>query len=313
MTGRTGVRRAGATAGLVAALLLVPGREGAPGTTLDEFGAHHGGRWTALGPDDAPPPLEPRWQAAGSGVDWARLHVGPRGGWRASVVVVRLDPTRLTFALERRTRSGGTLGDWSVDETGRGPIVALNAGQFEGGRPWGWVVRDGLELQPPGRGPLSSALTVDTAGRVTLVPADEIPIVRYRPEIVQAFQSYPTLLRDGRVPEPLQVAGRGVDLDHRDIRLALGTLEDGRMLVVLTRFAQVGGVSLPFGPTVPETARLMRALGAVDAVMLDGGLSAQLRLGAGDSVGVWRGGRRVPLGLVATPRRAGPAERVSSR
>src|SRR6185437_8179626 len=54
------------------------------------------------------------------------------------------------------------------------------------------------------------------------------------------FQSYPTLLEgDGGVPAPLRAPASGtaaVDLGHRDARLALGNLRDGRLLVVLTRF-----------------------------------------------------------------------------
>jgi exopolysaccharide biosynthesis protein len=37
-----------------------------------------------------------------------------------------------------------------------------------------------------------------------------------------------------------------------------------------------GGV--PLGPTTPEMAAIMGALGACDAVMLDGGISSQLLL-----------------------------------
>ncbi len=67
----------------------------------------------------------------------------------------------------------------------------------------------------------------------------------------------------------------------------------------------VGGVlgRVPLGLTVPEMAALMGALGARRAVLLDGGLSAQLlvRDGAGTAQ-AWPGTRKVPLGLVALPR-----------
>jgi exopolysaccharide biosynthesis protein len=124
----------------------------------------------------------------------------------------------------------------------------------------------------------------------------------------EAFQSYPALLAGGAVPAPLQASGRGIDVAHRDARLALGTLPDGRLLVALTRFDALAGVLdvVPAGPTVPEMAAVMGALGARDAVLLDGGISAQLLLrdGAGDDAPPhrWPGLRSVPLGLVATAR-----------
>jgi len=96
-----------------------------------------------------------------------------------------------------------------------------------------------------------------------------------------------------------------VDLDHRDARLALGLDRGGRLLIAITRFEGLGGAlsSLPFGLTTPEMAALMGALGCRRAMLLDGGISSQLRLRLPDGeTRVWRGIRRVPLGLVVLPR-----------
>ena len=115
-----------------------------------------------------------------------------------------------------------------------------------------------------------------------------------------AFQSYPRLLQDGAVPLAIRT-GRGVDVRHRDTRLAIGELRDGRLLIALTRFGvrESAVARLPIGLTVPETAALMGALGARDAVMLDGGLSAQLMVrDAGREPLMWRGLRKVPVALV---------------
>jgi hypothetical protein len=143
---------------------------------------------------------------------------------------------------------------------------------------------------------------VDSGGRVRFVLPDEISAVRGSVQL--AFQSYPTLLSsDGTVPGPLQAHGGGVDRDHRDARLALGLLRDGRVLVAMTRFEGLGGVlqNLPFGLTTPEMAAVMGALGASDAVLLDGGISSQLLLRGNGDTQSWPGWRRVALGLVATP------------
>ena len=135
-----------------------------------------------------------------------------------------------------------------------------------------------------------------------IVPAESIAAVRVHGGVLNAFQSYPTLLeRNGEVPRALRASGRGVNLTHRDSRLAVGELRDGRMIFVLTRFEGLGGVldNLPFGLTTPETAALLGALGARRAVLLDGGLSSQLLLRAGEDTHAWRGMRYVPLGLTA--------------
>jgi hypothetical protein len=150
---------------------------------------------------------------------------------------------------------------------------------------------------------------IDTAGALGWVAADRIPSVRHSPAIVAAFQSYPVLLEgDGTVPRALRERRAGVDLEHRDARVALGFLRDGRVLVALTRFDALDGTLdyVPFGLTTPEMAAVMGALGCRRAVMLDGGISSQLLVReAGGRAREWRGVRRVPLGLVAVPARDG--------
>jgi exopolysaccharide biosynthesis protein len=113
------------------------------------------------------------------------------------------------------------------------------------------------------------------------------------------------LLIDGVVPGPLREAGLGVDLAHRDARLALGTLEDGGVIIALTRFDALGPTlgRVPFGLTTPEMAAVMGGLGARHALLLDGGISGQLMLRSSDgTVRTWRGSRAVPLGLEARSR-----------
>ncbi|HET9982971.1 MAG TPA: phosphodiester glycosidase family protein [Longimicrobiales bacterium] len=248
-----------------------------------------------------------RWHAARPGLESARLDLSGDGvAWRVAVLLVCLDPRRFDLRLAEATRDDDTRGAWTVDSLPAGAALALNAGQFDAGRPWGWLVRDARELQPPGVGPLSSAFVVDTSGAARLVPPDSIPRLRGDPAVRQAFQSYPTLLTgDGEIPEPLRAESRGVDLRHRDSRLGACELRDGRILFALTRFAGLGEAlaQLPFGPTTPEMAAVMGALGCRRAVLLDGGLSGQLALrrARGDVVR-WDGLRAVPLALVAFPR-----------
>ena len=245
-----------------------------------------------------------RWRAASPGVEWGELQLAGDGeAWRVRAIVLRVDPARARFALDTLTRDFRSRGAWAVDSTGADVLAASNTGQFEGGRPWGWTVLEGRELQPPGVGPLSSAFVVTRAGRARIVAAGDLDTVRDSAAL--AFQSYPTLLDgDGEVPAQLRAAGRGVNVGHRDARLALGVQRDGRVVILLTRFDAAGENlgALPFGPTLPELAALMGALGCAQAVALDGGISAQLLVREGNIRRTWRAMRRVPMGLLVLPR-----------
>ncbi len=80
---------------------------------------------------------------------------------------------------------------------------------------------------------------------------------------------------------------------------------EGRVLIVLTRLATDLPLldRIPVGLTVPEMAAVMGSLGAAQAALLDGGISAQLRItGATGERHDWHGTRKVPLALVARPR-----------
>jgi exopolysaccharide biosynthesis protein len=252
-----------------------------------------------------------RWQTVRPGLAWGGLRLSGTGeAWRLRAIVVSIDPRRFRFRLDAAVGDDGRAGPWTVDDAPRDAALALNAGQFTSdGGPWGWVVHEGREIRPPGSGPLAPAIVVDRSGAVRFVPPRDIAALRdtaLGASIAEAIQSYPTLLEgDGDVPAPLTNTGRGLDLAHRDSRLAIGETRDGNILVLITRFEGLGGTleSLPFGITVPETAALMGALGARHAVMLDGGLSGQLLVRSPSTTPLaWRGLRRVALGLVAVPR-----------
>ena len=243
------------------------------------------------------------WTAIAEGVDHAELTLGGDEAFRTRLIVVRLDPSRLRLALDTgltpRMRPA-----WTIASAPDDAVFAVNAGQFVRALPWGWVVLDGEQFLAPGSGPLSTTITIDSAGRVAWQHGT--PVARRAAGLpAWAFQSYPTLLAGGEIPLPLQAAEQGVDAGHRDARLAIGRLGDGKLVVAMTRFDGLGSAlgAIPLGLTTPEMAAVMGALGSQDAVMLDGGISAQLML-RNDSGKVlsWRGLRSVPLALVALPR-----------
>jgi exopolysaccharide biosynthesis protein len=180
----------------------------------------------------------------------------------------------------------------------------VNAGQFPNSLPWGWVVLNGREFLDPRPGPLSVGIAFDSAGSVRWIPGDALADRATRRGAVVAFQSYPRLLDDGRVPSAVQATGNGLDLAHRDARAAVGETRDGMILIALTRFDGLDGTLdfVPFGLTTPEMAAVMGALGAREAVMLDGGISSQLLIRDPAGTRRWHGLRAVPMGLVAVAR-----------
>lgn len=247
-----------------------------------------------------------QWRSDQRGVAWGELELrGSGAAWRTRVILLRLRPGRLRISLANGVSPDGGVPGWTIGDAPAPALAAFNAGQFSGAAAWGWVRHAGRDYRAPRQGPLAAAVMVRRDGAVVIGSDAAVDSVRTRAtDVVEAFQSYPRLLDRGMVPNPLRRDGLGLDRGHRDARLALGTLPDGVVLVALTRFdglgASLGGV--PFGLTLPETAALMGALGCVDAVALDGGISAQLVVRDPEGEHRWPGYRAVPLALVATRR-----------
>ena len=255
----------------------------------------------------APHPL--RWA-----VPWQKLQRGlelgeftmeaGRLGADIRIIAVRVEPRYFSFALVHETKANRMTGAWSVDVAPKDAAIALNAGQFKETGPWGWLLLEGEERRNPGFGPLSVGITFDSASAVRWIPFRHLDNARRERKFAFAFQSYPLLLYDGRVPV-LPAGKELLDRDHRDARLILAEDSAGRMLVILTRYDALGSASarVPIGLTVPESIVLIAAMGARHAVMLDGGVSAQLLVrDAAGQTRVWKGMRAVPLALVARPR-----------
>lgn len=246
------------------------------------------------------------WRSAGNGVEWGELELRGSGeAWRTRLVVARMDPARVRFSLDTAFTPRREAA-WTLARAPIGAVLAVNAGQFEATMPWGWVVLEGRHWLPPQHGPLSAALMQDSSGTLRWVRGDDVARVAATARGVRwAFQSYPATLAGDTVPLPVRRAGLGIDVAHRDARAGICVTRDGQLLVALTRFDGAGQVLhfVPFGLTVPEMAAVLGALGCRDGMLLDGGISARLRVR--DQRGVthdWEGLRNVPLGLVALPR-----------
>ena len=250
-----------------------------------------------------PQPL--KWETLQRGLAMTEftLEAG-RAGFDVRVLVTRMQPGEFSFSLVHATLANRMTGAWNVDVAPANAALAINAGQFKETGPWGWLVLDREERRSPGYGPLSAGVAFDTAGALQWIPFRDLEKRRDDRRIAFAFQSYPLLLFNGKVPR-LALRDDLVDREHRDIRLILAQTASGELLVILTRYDGLGaaGSRIPIGLTVPESIELARGLGAHHAVMLDGGVSAQMLVrDAQGSARVWKGFRDVPLALIATPR-----------
>jgi len=147
---------------------------------------------------------------------------------------------------------------------------------------------------------------VGASGVPSLLTQSEQRALTATPRV--AFQSYPALLvGEGERPSELGAPGRGVDVEHRDSRIAIGITRDGQVIVALTRFAALGPMAetFPYGPTVGEMSDFMRSLGCRRAMLLDGGLSSQLAIRRADgTLSRWPNWRADPGHRLGSP--AGP-------
>jgi hypothetical protein len=242
-----------------------------------------------------------KWRVVAPGVEAAELQLAGSGeAWRLRLILARVDVKRVEILPAPRNGIGRRT--WTIDSMSADAVLAMNGGQFRTAKqPWGWLVLDGIMRQFPSSAPTAMAMVVDSLGRVELLTSEEVKAARAaRRRFRTAFQSYPSALVDHEVAPRLRRAGLGVDVGHRDGRLAVCTLEDGSLIFALTRFDALNGQApeLPFGTTAPEMAAVMGALGCVRALMLDGGISRHFGIRErGELTLRHKGWRSVPMAL----------------
>ena len=161
-----------------------------------------------------------------------------------------------------------------------------------------------------GPGPVHRAQRVDSSGRATAIPADggvlvlgrlappatrqllervatramtvQVSLIPFAPR--EAVGGFPVLVRDSVAVAGLETAGGANFGPVRHPRTLVGLAAGGRRLLLVTVDGRQPGYSM--GMTLRELAGLMRALGATDAINLDGGGSTAmaLRNGMGGAV-----------------------------
>ena len=213
--------------------------------------------------------------AVEDGVVWRHLRsiAGPLGN--QSLDVLLIDPTIRDLVPERH---GGC--EIVADVAARiGARAGINGGFFDACRSLDLVRRDGTTL---------TRATAGFAARQRAVAWDRhaAPVFAWVDRNADytahanAIGSYPSLVTAGEVL--LEPELGSAFFTGRNPRTALGATADGKMIMVTAD----GRSALGAGLTMAELANLMRELGAVDAVNLDGGGSTTMFIDGCTTTGV---------------------------
>jgi Phosphodiester glycosidase len=181
----------------------------------------------------------------------------------------RLDGELILFTPEfdRSTLTGAGGAEAAVD---RGRVTAIDGGNGDAPIPRsGWVL-SGLGAAAVWiRDNLRDGARVEIRSEVRLTPRPP-----FAPEFVVG--GGPRLVRAGRPVAAGPEAGTPGFVEARHPRTAVGVREDGRILLVAVDGRQP---ERSVGMTVAELAALLRELGAVEAVNMDGGGSTTMVAG----------------------------------
>lgn len=236
--------------------------------------------------------------------DGALLHSvhSPRGPWAIQVLDVRLDRGYSARAVKG---APGAVGRAKTSELMRTlaqsceVVGGVNADFFlftPPGVPTGAHVSAGRVVTPPSAKPV---FAIDSAGKphiTTLTLRDPRTMVVDDPALatasllpfhpLEAVGGRPVLARDSVIGDGVDTEGQASFATARHPRTAVGIANGGRRLLLVVVDGRQAGFS--DGMTLRELATLMLALGAPDALNLDGGGSTALVYADPDSAGMMR-------------------------
>ncbi len=196
------------------------------------------------------------------------------GPWAIHVLDVRLDRCNAAVAVKgvdsaaSRIKTTTMLGTLAARTKVLGGV---NADFFSlaNGTPNGLLIVDGRMLTPPTRQPV---LAFDSSGvpRIDVFTMTDGTMRPFYPR--EAVGGRPVLVRDSVMLSNLDSAGGVAFASGRHPRTAVGSVGDGKRLIL----AVIDGRQKPYsdGMSLREVATLMLALGARDAINLDGGGSS---------------------------------------
>jgi exopolysaccharide biosynthesis protein len=210
------------------------------------------------------------------------------GPWAISVLDVELNQCNRAVAVKGsespagRVKTTTMLSDLAKHERVLGGV---NADFFSlaNGTPVGLLVVNGRMMTPPAAQP---ALAFDSAGtpRIEVFTRSGATLLPFHP--MEAVGGRPRLLRDSVIVKEVDTLGQASFNVGRNPRTAAGVANNGKRLIL----AVIDGRQKPFsdGMSLRETATLMLALGARDAINLDGGGSSTLVYADPDASGALR-------------------------
>lgn len=224
-------------------------------------------------------------QSIASGVT-RRFLRSPTGPWTINILYIDLDRCNAVEAVKGadsakgRFRTTDLLGALARRER---VVGGVNADFFnlKTGAPTNLLIVNGRMLTPPNTQPV---LAFDSAG-VPRISTFTLEGGRLRPTYPKnAVGGRPRLVRDSAIVAEVDTTGQA-SFRARNPRTAAGIARNGRELILV---AVDGREYHNVGMTLRELADLMRALGARDAINLDGGGSTTLVYADPDSTGKLR-------------------------
>lgn len=207
----------------------------------------------------------------------------PKGPWTINVLYVDLDRCNTVEAVKGADTA---IGRYKTTEllarlaTQKKVVAGVNADFFnlKDGSPTNLLVVNGRIFSPPNGRPV---LAFDSAGVPHLSPFTlrDGRLAPFHP--VNAVGGRPLLVTDSTLDIAVDTAGRG-KFGERNPRTAAGIARNGHQLILAT----VDGREYQnAGMTLREMGDLMLALGARDAINLDGGGSTTMVFADPDSAG----------------------------
>ena len=208
------------------------------------------------------------WQRVAPGLDYRALSPWPD----SRVHVLRLDLREPTLRLVVSTPAERGL---PMDRRAEGTsaVASFNASFFDRNFvPRGVTVSQGKAWTPVLQAEASPWLACDQWQRCRIGFADT---ATRPPDAVNAVAGTPWLVRAGQVRSEADDAGCAALCARAHPRTAVGLAGEGRWLLVVLAEGRRPPVA---GVTLVQLSQLMRELGAMDAVNLDGGGSSTLWL-----------------------------------
>ena len=209
--------------------------------------------------------------------------LSPKGPWTINALYVDLDRCNIAEAVKGadsaagRYRTTALLGELAASEH----VVGGVNGDFfnlKDGSPTNLLVVNGRMLTPPNRQPVLAFDSLNVPHITTFVLRDG-RLSPFHPK--QAVGGRPVIVRDSTIDPAVDTEGQA-GFRERNPRTAAGIARAGRTLILVT----VDGREYQnAGMTLRELGDLMLALGARDAINLDGGGSTTLVYADPDSAG----------------------------